>query len=88
MNKVVSFTKLMMLITFFALFYSYACCQNDKDLPPAPKVKVGIAKLSGSVVNLNKDNQFSLDVPLEYSAEVCSFNVRNETTLYGYIGLG
>ena len=78
----------MLLTTFFALFYSCACCQNDKDLLPAPKVKVGIAKLSSSVVNLNMDNQFSLDVPLEYSAEVCSFNVRNETTLYGYIGLG
>lgn len=121
MKKVVLFTKQMLVIASFMLLFSCMNGHNDKDLLPVPEVKMGMAKLSGSVVNLklkegeksvvltvfvynpitgsgdvsrimatlNKDNEFSLNVPLECSAEVCAFNVGNESTNYGwgYIGL-
>lgn len=121
MKKVYSISRKLISVSLILLSLTFVCCQKKKDLLPEPKIKIGTAKISGSVVNLklpvgekkvelsvfvynpitgndgvttyvatlNKDNQFSIDVPLECSTEICSFNVGNENNLYGwgYIGL-
>ncbi len=87
---------------------------NDNDKLPDPKVKAGIAKISGTinnlklpegekkvtieiwvgnpvtgeeskyVTNLDENNRFSLEVPLECSTAIVGFNVGTDTKKYGY----
>ncbi|NWJ51622.1 MAG: TlpA family protein disulfide reductase [Bacteroidetes bacterium] len=118
MNNVISFTKQTLLIAFFTVFFFCVNGQNNKDQFPDPKIKAGIAKISGSIsnlklskeekkviiavwvsnpvtaeeskyeTNLNKNNQFSINIPLECSTAICGFTVVTETNSYGACIIG
>jgi thiol-disulfide isomerase/thioredoxin len=99
---------------------SFSCAnyQNNNDKLPDPKIKAGIAKISGSisnlklpegekkvaieiwvmnpvsgeeskyVTNLNENNRFSLEVPLECSTAIVGFNIGTNTKKFGYAYIG
>ena len=52
MKNLTSFTKQALLIAFCTMFFSCTNYQNNTDRLPAPKVKAGIAKISGTINNL------------------------------------
>src|SRR5450759_2679090 len=118
MKKLTSFTKQTLLIAFCTMSFSCANYQNNNDKLPDPKVKAGIAKISGTInnlklpegekkvtveigvtdpvtgeesrfeTNLNENNRFSLEVPLECSTAVVGFNVGTDTKKYVYAFIG
>jgi len=40
------------------------------------------------VTNLNKENRFSIEIPLECNVAICGFSVENETKQYGFGKIG
>lgn len=118
MKNLTSFTKQTLLIAFCTMSFSCTNYQNDNDRLPEPKVKAGIAKISGTisnlklpegekkvtieiftvnpvageeskyVTNLDENNRFSLEVPLEYSPAIVGFNFGTINKKYGYGNIG
>jgi thiol-disulfide isomerase/thioredoxin len=118
MKNLTSLTKQTLLIAFCTMSFSCANYQNNNDKLPDPKIKAGIAKISGTInnlklsegekivtvevwvmspvtgeesmfkTNLNENNRFSLEVPLECSTAVVGFNVGTDTKKYGYASIG
>lgn len=118
MNDVIYFWKQTLLIAFFTMFFFCTNGQNNNSKLPDPKIKAGIARISGSisnlklpegdkkviisiwnrslftgeeikyVTNLNKENQFSIEIPLEFTKSICGFTVESETKHYGYGKIG
>jgi thiol-disulfide isomerase/thioredoxin len=118
MKNLTSFTKQTLLIAFCTMSFSCANYQNNNDKLPDPKIKAGIAKISGSisnlklpegekkvaieiwvmnpvsgeeskyVTNLNENNRFSLEVPLECSTAIVGFNIGTNTKKFGYAYIG
>jgi len=114
MKNLTSFTKQTLLIAFCTMSFSCANYQNNNDKLPDPKVKAGIAKISGTinnlklpegekkvtieifpvnpvtgeeskyVTNLDENNRFSLEVPLECSPAIVGFNFGTDKNIYGY----
>lgn len=118
MKSYISISRLVVSALLILLFTN---CQINKDMLPDPVVKIGSAKITGSIVNLkvldgeknvmlsifvynpitgnddvttytttlDEENRFTIQVPLECSTEICSFNIGNDKKLYGwgYIGL-
>jgi len=98
--------KQTLLIAFFSMFFFCSSGQNKNNQLPAPMIKSGIVKISGSVsglklpkgeknvtisiwnrslftgeekkyvTNLNKENRFSIDFPLECSMAICGFMLK------------
>lgn len=119
MKNLTSFTKQTLLIAFCTMSFSCTNYQNNNDKLPDPKVKAGIAKISGTinnlklpegekkvsitiwpvnpvtgeeskyVTNLDENNRFSLEVPLECTPSIVGFNIGTDTKnyVYGNIGL-
>jgi len=52
MKNITSFRKQTLFIVFCLLTFSCADFQNNNDRLPEPKVKAGIAKISGTITNL------------------------------------
>src|SRR5450759_2004658 len=118
MKNLTSFKNQTLFIVFCLLTISCAKYQNNSVRLPEPTIRVGIAKISGSisnlklsegekkvtikiwvmnpvsgeeskyVTNLNENNRFSLEVPLECSTAVVGFNFGTGTKTYWYAYLG
>lgn len=118
MKNLTLFTKRILLIALCTISFSCTNYKNNNDRLPEPTVKVGIAKISGTinnmkllegekkvtieifivnpiageeikyVTNLDENNRFSLEIPLEYSPAIAGFNFGTDKRKYDYGCIG